>query len=96
MAEILAVGTTAAQSSTVTLTSGQEATLSLFTSTGVLERPQRPDVFHVEKQASNSEWVRTGAVLTADQPVIVIRGIGSFRVNRPALNVTQQIGVDKD
>jgi|GEM_PF-4802025 len=96
MAEILAAGTTAAQSSTVTLTSGQEATLALFTSDGVLERPQRPEQFHVEKQASNSQWVRTGAYLSADQPVIVIRGIGSFRVNRPALSVSQQIGVDQN
>jgi hypothetical protein len=94
MAEILAPGAAAANSSTFALTAGQSATLALFTADGTLP-PLQAAIFHIQKQASNAQWVNTGAFLTEWEPVVVLTGVGTFRVARPLL-AGESVGVDKD
>lgn len=73
--EILASGTTALRSSSITLASGQSRTLIL--------RSAGQGALSIQVQASDFSWVTIG-VLDAQYPVKQITGPGVFSVHRSA------------
>jgi hypothetical protein len=90
MAEILASGTSVANSSTVTLAAGESATLALrVDADGGGANVQAA----VQKQGSDTNWYTIG-VLSHKAPCMVLSAVGSFRVRRIAADVA--FGVDKD
>jgi hypothetical protein len=90
MAEILASGITAANSSTVTLAAGASATLHMRVDA---DGGAAAYLAYVQKQASDSSWYTIGE-LTHKQPCMVLSAVGSFRVRRVSADVA--VGVDKD
>lgn len=73
--EILASGTTALRSSTITLATGASRTLIL--------RSAGQGALAIQIQASDASWVTVG-VLDAQYPVKQISGPGVFSVHRSA------------
>lgn len=91
---ILAAGSAAANSATFTLAEGEELTISLFPAAGSTFDPaMRPSV--VTKQASNTAWVSTRVVLGFADSVQVVRGGGTYRLERPDQPVGVSYGADK-
>jgi len=86
MANVLAVGTTAAQSTTFTVAAGTPAHISLIGA--VTQLPPNLGL-QLEKLGSDTKWYPKG-VITADR---VIYGAGSYRLNRPA---GPNVGADVD
>lgn len=80
-AEILAVGTTAANSSDQTVASGSTLTVALKDAAGAtLGYGARVDI---QLKADNAEYF-TVASLTSAKPALVITGAGTYRFSRPA------------
>lgn len=98
-ANILAAGTTAANSSTVVITT-TPVTLSIFTAAG--GAVPAGIVMDIEKLNSSATWTKTGLVLSSSansvtgQPGVSlgISAPGSYRVARPVIPVA--VGVDSD
>ena len=84
---ILAAGTTAATSTDITLSTGAEANVALFTAT----TGQIPDAAKLELRIDTAGADTTFAILGDELPAVHIRGPGVFRVYRPAQAVA--IGV---
>lgn len=104
VAQILAPGVTAANSSDVIVAAGAFVTLSLYTAAGgALPPGVRCKVTKTNPSATYSE---TGFVLSSDansvtglaQATQVIGGPGVFRVERPSLSgiTTTNVGVAQD
>lgn len=95
---VLASGTTAAQSSTVAVTTAGK-TLSIFAAAGA-----QPTgiVIPIERLNSNAAWTQTGLALSfapnsvtgAPQTFVYLSAPGSYRANRPVTSVA--VGVDVD
>lgn len=92
--EIIPAGTTAINSSPFTLAEGEQLTLSIFPASGNSLHPSmRPLV--VAKQASNSAWIRTRVLLSFDAQIQVVRGAGTFRLERDEQPAGISIGADR-
>ena len=89
MAELIAPGTTAANSADFTLTDGQSATLYLKTA-GPAIAPASIAVIQVKSGAS---YFTIGQLTTGD-PMQVLQAAGTFRVVRKPHTIA--FGVDKD
>jgi hypothetical protein len=91
MAELLASGTTAAQSGTFTLAAGESATLFLK---AAVNNSIGADVrVGVEVQDAGGVWQPIGQ-LNVSVPAQVLTAVGTFRVNRQVCAAA--IGVDKN
>ncbi len=91
MAQILAAGTTLADSSSVTLVAGDSATLSLFGT----DFPNPRCAADIQKQASSGAWVTIGQLrFIQDECSKVLSAVGTFRVQRR--KCPSAIGVDQD
>lgn len=87
---ILAAGTAAATSSSVTLASGETITLFLVTPAGAISS----DVaVSVEYQNSSSGWTALAVMSSPSMPGVTFSGPTVFRVNRPASRFS--VGVDR-
>lgn len=92
MASYLASGNTESSGAEFTLTDGQTAKLCLTAPAGS-QRVAPGCRARVEYKTSDSVWLKAGE-LTADDPVKVLVGAGTYRVTRKAS--TNACGVDKD
>lgn len=88
MAAFLTAGTTAANSSSFTLTAGQAATLSLTPAATPIDAK-----VDVEVLLANGDWQYVGR-MDALRRVQVVQATGTFRVRRYASLAA--VGVDKD
>lgn len=89
--EILASGTTAADSSDVTVTAGIPVTIFLKSGSSV---PVSSDAdFDVKIKSAGSTYHTIGK-LTGKTPALVIDGPGTFRVSR--VTASGPVGVDKE
>lgn len=92
--EILAAGTNAANSASVTVTAAAPVTVSLKGTSGVpvFTSPQStvPAIF-IQSQDDTGAWVATGEQLSAQTPCLLLNRPGIYRVRRVAID--QPIGV---
>ncbi len=91
--EWLAEGTEASTSAPLTLAAGEQATISIFRTSGE-SLNIGCGMALVKKVASNTENCPTNVALDGSNPVIVIQAEGSYVVER--INATQAFGVDHD
>lgn len=97
---VLAPGTTAAQSSTVVVSTASGAkALSLFTAAG--GNLATDVVIPIERLNSSGTWSPTGLALSGQsgsdgqrRPTLLLTAPGSYRANRPVISVAT--GVDAD
>jgi len=87
--QILAAGTTAADSSDVVLDQGEVAVLSLFVASGVLSSIDPPCAVLLK---TTGQSVAVGA-LDRGQPAVSVQGPGTYFVRRPA-GMTVAVGAD--
>jgi len=92
MAEYIATGTTVSNGSDFTLTDGQTVQLGLFSSTTGPRLPADCQA-SVQSKTSSAGYIEIGR-LTADEPVKLLQGPGTFRVVRRGSGSTS-FGVDK-
>ncbi|MES2634018.1 MAG: hypothetical protein V4669_13675 [Pseudomonadota bacterium] len=91
MAQILASGTSLADSSEFTLAAGESATLSLFGT----DFPSPGCAASIQKKASSNAWVTIGSLRGIDGEMTkVLTAVGTFRVQRKASS--KAFGVDQD
>lgn len=88
MANILAAGTTAADSTEVSLATGVHAVLALIGSDGAIPA----DAYLAVQYEGSDEAFYTAAVLSASNPVHRLIGPGVWRVSRTV--VSSAVGVD--
>jgi hypothetical protein len=92
MAELIASGTTEANSSDFTVSAGVPATISLFDADGVFGNDVQATVF-IKSSGGVYRAVHGGA-LSCSRRELVIDGPGTYRVTKYASQVA--FGVDKD
>lgn len=91
---ILPAGNGPSQSLPFTLGNGEETTLSVFPAAGTtLEPSMKPLV--LAKQASNGNWVRTRTLLSFKRQIQVVRGEGTYRLERDQQPGTISVGGDR-
>lgn len=91
MANLIASGTTLANSADIVLAANEEATLSLLIDVGGSDAAQ--PVAYVQKKGSDNAWYTYGE-LNRLQPSMVLRAAGTYRVQRQAYGTA--FAVDKD
>lgn len=92
MAQLIASGTTEANSADIVVAAGTPTTISLFNADGVFGNDVAATVF--QKSSGGVYRPVLGGNLTAQKPALVIDAPGTFRVKKYASTVA--FGVDRD
>lgn len=77
----LAVGATSATSSDITIASGSEAVVGIYRDAGELPRGYKARVYQ-DTPGSTDTFI---CELTAEAPVLILSGPGTFRIKRRAM-----------